>query len=53
MLSGHGQEISDDDVAELDGVLGPEGVVTFTTALVAWDNQHRLDNAQHIEPVRG
>jgi alkylhydroperoxidase family enzyme len=46
-------EISDDDVAELNGVLGPEGVVTFTTALVAWDTQHRLDNALHTEPVRG
>jgi alkylhydroperoxidase family enzyme len=47
------REISDADVAELNGVLGPEGVVTFTTALIAWDNQHRLDNALHVEPARG
>jgi alkylhydroperoxidase family enzyme len=46
-------EISDDDVAELTGVLGPDGVVTFSTALIAWDNQHRLDNALHVEPARG
>src|SRR4051812_9531411 len=46
-------EISDDDVAELHRVLGPEGVVTVTPALNAWDNQPRLDKALHIEPARG
>ena len=40
--------ISDDDVHELTDVLTAEGVVTFTTALIAWDNQHRLDNALHV-----
>ena len=41
-------QISDDDVHELTELLTPEGVVTFTTALIAWDNQHRLDNAMHV-----
>jgi alkylhydroperoxidase family enzyme len=41
-------QISDDDVRALTDLLTPEGVVTFTTALVAWDNQHRLDNALHV-----
>src|SRR4051794_11584533 len=46
-------QISDDDVRELTDVLGAEGVVTFTTALIAWDNQHRLDNALHVDAARG
>ena len=46
-LLDHGQ-ISDDDVRALTEVLGAQGVVTFTTALIAWDNQHRLDNALHV-----
>jgi alkylhydroperoxidase family enzyme len=46
-------QISDDDVRELTELLTAEGVVTFTTALVAWDNQHRLDNALHVAPARG
>ena len=46
-------QISDDDVRELTDLLGPEGVVTFTTALIAWDNQHRLDNALRVAPARG
>jgi alkylhydroperoxidase family enzyme len=41
-------QISDDDVRALTDVLTPAGVVTFTTALIAWDNQHRLDNALHV-----
>jgi alkylhydroperoxidase family enzyme len=45
--------ISADDVARLNDVLGPEGVVTFTTALIAWDNQHRLDNALHVAAAPG
>jgi alkylhydroperoxidase family enzyme len=51
-LIDHGQ-ISDDDVRTLTELLGPEGVVTFTTALIAWDNQHRLDNALHVGATRG
>jgi alkylhydroperoxidase family enzyme len=46
-------QISDDDVRELTELLTAEGVVTFTTALVVWDNQHRLDNALHVESARG
>ena len=46
-------QISDDDVQALTDALTPEGVVTFTTALVVWDNQHRLDNALRVQPVRG
>jgi alkylhydroperoxidase family enzyme len=45
--------ISDDDVRELTELLTAEGVVTFTTALIAWDNQHRLDNALHVAAARG
>jgi alkylhydroperoxidase family enzyme len=45
--------ISDGDVGELTELLTPEGVVTFTTALIAWDNQHRLDNALHIAAEEG
>lgn len=41
-------EISDDDVHQLTALLSPEGAVTFTTALIAWDNQHRLDNALRV-----
>jgi alkylhydroperoxidase family enzyme len=48
----HGQ-ISDDDVRELTDLLTAEGVVTFTTALIAWDNQHRLDNALHVAAAQG
>jgi len=47
------QQISDDDVHTLTELLTAEGVVTFTTALIAWDNQHRLDNALHVDDVRG
>jgi alkylhydroperoxidase family enzyme len=46
-------QISDADVAELTGLLTAEGVVTFTTALIAWDNQHRLDNALHVAATPG
>jgi len=46
-------QISDDDVQALAELLTAEGVVTFTTALVAWDNQHRLDNALHVASARG
>jgi len=46
-------QISDEDVRELADVLTAEGVVTFTTALIAWDNQHRLDNALHVGDAQG
>jgi hypothetical protein len=46
-------QISDGDVRELTELLTAAGVVTFTTALIAWDNQHRLDNALHVAPARG
>jgi alkylhydroperoxidase family enzyme len=51
-LIGHDQ-ISDDDVQGLTDALTAEGVVTFTTALVVWDNQHRLDNALHVGAGQG
>jgi alkylhydroperoxidase family enzyme len=47
------EQISDGDVRELTELLTPEGVVTFTTALIAWDNQHRFDNALHVAPEQG
>jgi alkylhydroperoxidase family enzyme len=46
-------QISDEDVRELTDLLTAQGVVTFTTALIAWDNQHRLDNALHVAAARG
>ena len=46
-------QISDEDVRELTHLLTPEGVVTFTTALVVWDNQHRFDNAMHVTDGQG
>ena len=46
-------QISDEDVRALTDILTAEGVVTFTTALIAWDNQHRLDNALHVGTTRG
>jgi alkylhydroperoxidase family enzyme len=45
--------ISDEDVHTLTDLLTAEGVVTFTTALIAWDNQHRLDNALRVADVPG
>ena len=45
--------ITDDDVRELTELLTPAGVVTFTTALIAWDNQHRFDNALHVAAGQG
>ena len=46
-------EIGDHDVRELTELLTPAGVVTFTTALIAWDNQHRFDNALHVAAGQG
>ncbi|MET0326775.1 MAG: carboxymuconolactone decarboxylase family protein [Ilumatobacteraceae bacterium] len=46
-------QISDDDVRELTVLLTAAGVVTFTTALIAWDNQHRFDNALHVADAQG
>jgi alkylhydroperoxidase family enzyme len=46
-------QISDGDVRELTELLTAEGVVTLTTALIAWDNQHRLDNALHVGANEG
>ena len=45
--------ISDEDVHALTDVLTAEGVVTFTTALIAWDNQHRFDNALRVAATTG
>lgn len=46
-------QISADDVQQLTELLTPEGVVTFTTALIAWENQHRFDNALRIASAEG
>jgi alkylhydroperoxidase family enzyme len=43
VIDHHG--VTDEQVATLVDLLGDEGVVTFTTALVVWENQHRFDNA--------
>jgi len=46
-------QISAGDVQHLTELLGTEGVVTFTTALIAWENQHRFDNALRIAAAEG
>ena len=46
--------ITEHDVRELTELLTPAGAVTFTTALIAWDNQHRFDNALlHVSAGQG
>jgi hypothetical protein len=37
--------ITDAQVRELEGHIGPDGVITLTTALAAWEITHRFDNA--------
>ncbi len=37
--------VTDRQVAELEGLIGPDGVITLTTALAVWENTHRFDNA--------
>ncbi len=37
--------VTDQQVAEVAGHIGPDGVITLTTALAIWDNTHRFDNA--------
>ncbi len=37
--------ITDAQVTELEGHIGPDGVITLTTALAAWEITHRFDNA--------
>jgi hypothetical protein len=43
VLDVHG--ITDDLVDEVASHLGPDGVVTLTTALATWEITHRFDNA--------
>ena len=43
VIDHHG--IDDEQVAAVHDALGPDGVVTLTTALGVWDGQHRLDLA--------
>lgn len=37
--------ITDELVAQLAAAIGPDGVVTLTTALATWEITHRFDNA--------
>lgn len=37
--------ISDAQVAEVEEVIGADGVITLTTALALWELTHRFDNA--------
>lgn len=37
--------ITDELVGELTDAIGPDGVVTLTTALATWEISHRFDNA--------
>lgn len=45
--------ITDEQVAHVASHIGPDGVVTLTTALAAWDLIHRFDNALLAIPARG
>ena len=45
--------ITDTQVSELEGLIGPDGVVTLTTALAAWEITHRFDNALLGDPSQG
>lgn len=44
--------ITDAQVTEVAGHIGPDGVVTLTTALAAWEITHRFDNAL-LAPTAG
>lgn len=37
--------LTDDMVARVNDAIGPDGVVTLTTALALWELSHRFDNA--------
>ena len=37
--------ITDEQVADVESHIGPDGVVTLTTALAVWELTHRFDNA--------
>lgn len=43
VLDVHG--ITDDQVAGVSEAIGPDGVITLTTALATWEISHRFDNA--------
>lgn len=45
--------ITDEQVADVADHIGPEGVVTLTTALAAWELSHRFDNALLTGPTQG
>lgn len=45
--------ITDAQVTEVQGHIGPDGVVTLTTALAAWEITHRFDNALLGSPLEG
>lgn len=45
--------ITDDQVQELETLIGPDGVITLTTALAAWELTHRFDNALLTHPTQG
>ncbi len=44
--------ITDAQVAEVEGHIGPDGVITLTTALACWEITHRFDNAL-LRPLEG
>ena len=45
--------ITDAQVAEVGDHIGPDGVVTLTTALALWELTHRFDNALLSSPPQG
>ena len=51
LIDHHG--VTDEQVAGLVEVLGPDGVVTLTTALTVWECQHRLDKALGVSGAGG
>lgn len=44
--------VTDDQVADLERHIGPDGVITLTTALAVWEITHRFDNSL-LDPLPG
>ena len=42
--------VTDEQSAELCGLLGEPAMLVLTTALALWDGQHRFDNALEVNP---
>ena len=45
--------ITDAQVSDVEGPIGPDGVIALTTALAVWELTHRFDNALLTPTARG